>query len=626
MADTVVNANNGVNNPNNRPMLRNRYDIASLSLMTYKNEVHGDEIESESFSCEYILPNQLVPFKGISIMSFNIRSMKSNFVNFEAELLDFKKIFDIMGFCETHLTDSIEALYKIDGFNRFALNNESNKGGVCIYLRDNLVCKERQDLSIVEEHLEVIFIECLYMKKSLTIGMLYRRPETSIDRFMEDLTTILNKINGRCILMGDFNLNLLKCNNNNHVNNFVNLMSQYNFKATVNKPTRVFNNSATIIDHIWINFDVENDCCSNIIFTGITDHFPVYLKLPNTDAVTSKSITYRSSGVDCDNAFKQRLESTDFSHVIDTNDVNSAFTQFNTIIFDLYNDCYPFVTRTIKLNKSTNPWMTAGLRQSIKTKNKLYKKFVKRPITYGNAYRMYRNNLTKSIKKAKNIYHQNKFNSVQGDVKKTWRTINSILGKTNKSQSIALKVNSQLITDSQAISNTFNEHFSSIASEVINDLPAPEISFDNYLRNGTELRVAWDPVTEPEMKRIVSKCNLMKPGPDDIPIKIIKDNINFLCPILTNLCNKSFSNGEFPEIHKIGKIVPLYKSKDRYDKTNYRPICLLNAISKILEKLAADRIVKHLESHNLLVENQFAYRKGKGTDHANIKFVQDVLK
>ena len=283
------------------------------------------------------------------------------------------------------------------------------------------------------------------------------------------------------------------------------------------------------------------------------------------------------------------------------------------------------MTKSVRLNATSNPWMTAGLRQSIKTKNKLYKKFVRKPITYGDAYRMYRNNLTKLIRTAKNVHHQNQFKNVQGNTKKTWKTINSILGKSKNSQNIALKINSQLTTDPQTISDHFNEYFSNIATEVTNNLPNPEVSFDHYLGNGTEQRIMWEPVTEPELKRIVSKCNITNPGPDNIPMKIIKDNINFLCPILTNLCNKSLSKGEFPDVHKIGKIVPLYKSKDKYNIANYRPICLLNAVSKILEKVASARIINHLESNNLLVDNQFAYRKGKGTDLANIKFARDVL-
>ena len=377
MDDIGINVTHNVRNSG--------FDIASLNSMYYKNNVIEDENEWDPHSCQYVLPNQLEPFNGITIFSFNIRSMVSNFDSFSSELLYSNKLFDVMGFCETHLTDSTDRPYTIDGFNQFTRNNVSNKGGVCIYIRNNIVCRERNDLSTTKEHLEAVFIECLLMKKSMIIGMIYRRPETSIDRFMEDMVTTLDKISDRCILMGDFNLNLLKVNDNIQVQNFTNLMTQYSFYPTVTKPSRVAKKSATLIDHIWINFDVQKESRSNIIFTGITDHFPVTLKLPTGQNNTSKLITYRSSGENCDYIFKQRLENTDFSEVIDLNDVNRSFDKFNSIIFALYDECYPLVTKIVKLNKNTNPWITAGLRQSTKTKNKLYKIFLKKPITYGNA-------------------------------------------------------------------------------------------------------------------------------------------------------------------------------------------------------------------------------------------------
>ena len=272
MDDRVVNVTNNA--------VQSGFDIASLNLMCYKSDVLEEGNEWDPHLCNYILPKQLVPFNGVTLMSFNIRSMKTNFDNFSAELLTTNKLFDVMGFCETHLIDATDQINKPEGFNRFTRNNLSNKGGVCIYIRENIVCRERDDLSIMKDHLETVFIECLLMEKTVIVGMIYRRPETSVDRFMEDLVTMLNKIRGPCILMGDFNLNLLNVANNIKVQNFINVMRQFSFYPTVTKPTRVANNSATLIDHIWLNFDVDSDGSSNIIFTGITDHFPVTLKLP----------------------------------------------------------------------------------------------------------------------------------------------------------------------------------------------------------------------------------------------------------------------------------------------------------------------------------------------------------
>ena len=87
----------------------------------------------------------------------------------------------------------------------------------------------------------------------------------------------------------------------------------------------------------------------------------------------------------------------------------------------------------------------------------------------------------------------------------------------------------------------------------------------------------------------------------------------------------SLNKGVFPTIHKSGTIVPLYKNKERNYIENYRPICLLNAVSKVLEKITSTRLLNHVETHGILNDSQFAYRKGRGTDSAILKFVNNII-
>jgi hypothetical protein len=49
---------------------------------------------------------------------------------------------------------------------------------------------------------------------------------------------------------------------------------------------------------------------------------------------------------------------------------------------------------------------------------------------------------------------------------------------------------------------------------------------------------------------------------------------------------------------------------------NYRPISLLTSFSKVLEKALYNRLIKYLYNNNLLVANQFGFRKGLATDDA----------
>lgn len=55
---------------------------------------------------------------------------------------------------------------------------------------------------------------------------------------------------------------------------------------------------------------------------------------------------------------------------------------------------------------------------------------------------------------------------------------------------------------------------------------------------------------------------------------------------------------------KIAKVIPLYKTEDRYHFTNYRPVSVLLQFSKILEEHFTERLDKFIEMHNLLVDGQ----------------------
>ena len=285
----------------------NGFTINTLNSMVYENlgYVEDNEFEYHTISCSYRLPQSIeLDRYGLTVMSFNIRSLNSNFDNFKAEILHYGKTLDIIGFCETRLTNDTEQLYKLPGYNLHCANVASDMGGVCIYVKDSINCKLRKDLELIKYHIELMFIECIIDNKVYLIGMVYRRPGSSINRFMEDLEMTLDKINQNCILMGDYNINLLNTDNN-QVQNLVNVMTQYSYYSVINKPTRVYKNSATIIDHMWVNFDLCNSCHSSIVFCGITDHFPIILNLKNVGIkCPRKVISYRRSGDYFDELFR----------------------------------------------------------------------------------------------------------------------------------------------------------------------------------------------------------------------------------------------------------------------------------------------------------------------------------
>uniref|UniRef100_A0A1Y1KC61 Reverse transcriptase domain-containing protein n=1 Tax=Photinus pyralis TaxID=7054 RepID=A0A1Y1KC61_PHOPY len=108
----------------------------------------------------------------------------------------------------------------------------------------------------------------------------------------------------------------------------------------------------------------------------------------------------------------------------------------------------------------------------------------------------------------------------------------------------------------------------------------------------------------------------------DITRENIKEALHYMQKPLIYLINLIFTTGEFPKHGKIAKIKPLHKSKTKKDVCNYRPISILNTLSKIVESLLKNRLISYFESHHLFNNSQHGYRAGKSTNTA----LQSMLK
>jgi hypothetical protein len=94
---------------------------------------------------------------------------------------------------------------------------------------------------------------------------------------------------------------------------------------------------------------------------------------------------------------------------------------------------------------------------------------------------------------------------------------------------------------------------------------------------------------------------------------------------LSYICNTSIITAVFPEHLKYAVIKPLYRKADKVDITNYRPISVLTAFSKVMEKIMYSRLSQHLQVNNVLVQEQFGFRKHFSTGHAAFSLTTGIL-
>ena len=110
-------------------------------------------------------------------------------------------------------------------------------------------------------------------------------------------------------------------------------------------------------------------------------------------------------------------------------------------------------------------------------------------------------------------------------------------------------------------------------------------------------------------------------GHDDVSSKLVKDLKYALSFPLSVILNNSLTMGLVPNMAKLAKIIPIYKAKDKKNISNYRPISLLPAISKILEKVVHKNVYTFLEKNKVLYASQYGFRKNRSTVNAITELV-----
>ena len=127
-------------------------------------------------------------------------------------------------------------------------------------------------------------------------------------------------------------------------------------------------------------------------------------------------------------------------------------------------------------------------------------------------------------------------------------------------------------------------------------------------------------------KELLSLKRNKSPGIDNLPPNLLKDGAREIAKPLCRLINQSLTESVVPIEWKHAKITPIHKSGTLENPDNYRPISVLPALSKILEKAVHQQLISYLEKHNLLSDKQFGYRKYRSTELAVNLFVDDIRK
>ena len=117
---------------------------------------------------------------------------------------------------------------------------------------------------------------------------------------------------------------------------------------------------------------------------------------------------------------------------------------------------------------------------------------------------------------------------------------------------------------------------------------------------------------------------LKSTGLDDLPPCLSKDSASVISLPLAHIINLSFSTSLFPSQRKDARILPVHKPGSTSSPGNYRPISLLPFLSKLIEKLVHQQLMKFLDENRLLSDFQFVFRPKMSTELAATAFLDNI--
>ena len=628
-------------------------DYATLDN-TYNSQTRTFSNFDDSFEKFIQIKTKLSKNPFISYL--NINSLRGDKMHLLRDLL-VNTAFEVICIDETKLTmDFPDSQFHVFGYQYPPYRRDRNcslntrGGGKLVYIKNGMITKRLK--SYETPNAETICLELNVSGRRWFIMFAYRPESINRDLFFNEVNICLGKAVTKydyVILAGDLNvdMDLPKSDTKGLLKD---LCESFDLSNLITAKTCTKQNEGSSLDVFLTNHPLCFQHTS-VIETGMSDHHKMigsFLK-STFRRLPPKNISYRDYKNFDSVTFLNELSKLDFNTLFE-NDEKEKYDILTEQMNLLLNAHAPVKTKVVRGNDQ--PFVTKELRLAIMKRSRLRTKYNKWKSRENYiAYRQAKRACDKLTKTAKSLYFKKATEHGIMTNKQFWKVMKPMLTKKGiiSSDVIILEENGKQISDEAELVEIFNDHYVNIVEKTLGHPPIslgnpsdPSLDretvsliinrFSNHpiitkIRQNyhTTEKFSLPIATNDEINKILKSIDISKScGPDKIPPKILRLCSDVIDKPLTVIVNDTVSKCRFPDNAKNANVPPIYKKDDRSNKVNYRPVSLLNTLSKVLERWTKEKIEPFVDK--ILSKFISAYRKNYSSNHVLLRLIEEWKK
>ena len=341
-----------------------------------------------------------------------------------------------------------------------------------------------------------------------------------------------------------------------------------------------------------------------------------------------RTIEYRSYKRYNKQSFLQDLRDTNWTALLDERDTDATVNNWCQRFTDIADQHAPI--KKMKVKGVNIPWMTAELSQAMQDRDYHLKKAQKtKSAHHWSSYRKLRCLVNRKVRECKSNYYETLIKENNNNPSGLWKTLNELTSRGTHSSSPTSVISEGVEhKTSKTIASLFNNFFTNIGKSLANAIKQKCASKTFHSDQPPQVNSTFK-FKEIEVLSVQKQLSALKinksTGLDRISARLLKDAAVIIAPTLTDIFNQSLKSSTFPKIFKEGKVTPIFKSGDRNNMSNYRPITVLPILSKILERFVHTQIYNYLTENKILSPNQFGFRPKLSTSTALAFFTDNIL-